>query len=345
MDQQNKKLITVLRDLCLQPGVSGSEAESGIVSLISAICRENGADSVSTDPEGNVVAVVGNGSRTVLLEAHLDEVGFEVAEIKAGGAISLLPCGVLKGDKVSGSAAFIVRTGAGGTVISDAEEGFSFLPSVPVLDVAIGDVVSFKRSFEQDGDTIVATALDNRIGCAVLLETVRACSEKRPEDVRTVFVFSPGEETDASSFTSVVGTYQPDLLFAVDAAYATPVDFEISEPLESIPVLGEGCAIQYKGKGFVIDPERIATLERIAHEQKIRVQRESVEGEKGRTNFSAFIKAGASAGAVINIPARDQHREKSTADIRDALEGVRLLRAIISDPAIVSELIRAVRLG
>ena len=323
-----------MQKLCLQPGISTRESSSGIVTLLSDMCTEYGADTVEVDADGNVVAVIGTGSKTILIEAHMDEVGFVITGIQSDGNASLSPYGVVNGEKIAGSQAYMLRTGSEGQLVFDQEAGLSFQPSVQGVQSQSGDLISFKRHFEQVDDTINATALDNRIGCAVLLETLRAYGEANAQDVRLVFVFTLGEETDTTSVKTAVATYAPDLFIVVDAAYATPVDFDFTTPEENIPTLGEGCAIQYKGQGFVVDPNKIAALEKIAKEQNIRVQRESVNGNRGKTNLTEFVAAGTSAGVVINIPTQNQHREISTTDVRDGIEAVRLLLAITSNSGI-----------
>ena len=342
MDAVTLTLRKTLKDLCLQPGISMHEHTSGIVALVTDLCKRCGADSVETDADGNVVATVGNGPLTVLLEAHLDEVGFEVSEVREDGAVSLLACGTVRGENIDGSEVYIVRTGTTGTLSFDPQsENILFLPSLPNAEIVPGDLVSFKRNFTEADGVIRATALDNRIGCAVLLETLHECKAVLPEGVRVVFVFSLEEETSNTSVKATVQKYNPDLFVVVDAAYASPVDFDVHEPEESIPVLGEGCAIQHKGVGFVVDPQRIAALERITSEQGIKIQRESVEGSRGRTNFTAFLAAGTDAGVVLNVPVQSQHRDISTTNPNDAVGAVALLLAIIGRQERIRSLIVA----
>ena len=87
--------------------------------------------------------------------------------------------------------------------------------------------------------------------------------------------------------------------------------------------------------GFAVDPQRIAALERVALEQGIKIQRESVEGSRGRTNFTAFLAAGTDAGVVLNVPVQSQHRAISTANPDDVMGVVALLIAIVSRPEYV----------
>lgn len=331
------EMAATLEILCKQPGISTHEHATGIVATVAALCGEYGAESVVIDDDGNVVATVGDGETILLLEAHLDEVGFEVTEVSSDGKARLSPCGVIKPAKIKGGSAYNVRTEAKGVLEVDELERVMFCPDVNT-DQRVGDVVSFTRSFVIKDTVVRATALDNRLGCVVLLETMRRFRASPRKDVRVVFVFSPGEETDTTCIRAAVARYAPDLFIVVDAAYALPVDFETRIPEESIPKLSDGCAIQHKGHGFVVAPKRIHALEKIAKKQNVRIQRESVEGDRGKTNFSHFLSAGVDAGVVINIPVQDQHRAVSTTDLRDAIEAARLLCAIANDAGHIIEI-------
>ena len=296
------------------------------------MCKQYGADMVEIDADGNVVATIGDGSITVLMEAHLDEVGFEVLKTNKGGALVLASCGNVDGENIDGAEAFILRSGANGMLMFNSQEDLIFFkPSVLNTETVSGELISFTRKFSNDSNIVRATALDNRIGCAVLFETLSEFKKVSPNDIRLVLVFSLGEETISSSLKAVVDKYKPDLFIVVDAAYAHPIDFEIAEPIENIPSLGDGCAIQHNGVGFAVSPQRIATLEKIASRQNIKTQRESVEGERGRTNFTAFLSAGADAGIVINVPVQFQHRDISATNLNDAVDAVSLLLEIVSN--------------
>jgi|GEM_PF-1801525 len=325
-------LSDTLKTLCLQPGITGRENETGIVSLIINMCKQYGADTVEIDTDGNVVATIGDGSTTVLMEAHLDEVGFEVLKTNKEGVYILSSCGNVDGENIDGAEAFLLRSGAKGILEFNSKEDFIFFKqSVLNTEAVSGDPISFTRKFSNDNNIVRATALDNRIGCAVLFETLRQFKMAPSEGVRLILVFSLGEETSSSSLKAVVDKYKPDLFIVVDAAYAHPIDFEIFEPKESIPSLGDGCVIQHKGVGFTIKPQRIVALAKIAKENDIKIQRESVGGDRGRTNFTAFLSAGVDTGIVINVPVQNQHRDISTTNLNDAVDAVKLLFKIVGN--------------
>lgn len=318
-----------LEKLCGQPGVSEYEAESGITDAILSMAKEINPQT-SIDGSGNVISVVGSGKRTIILEAHMDEIGFVVE--KVNGVATLSTRGIVKEEKIADSNAYVVGKDIAGIIKKKEDDGdFVFVPTDASKKALIqsGDIVALKRSFMQNGDLVTAGALDNRLGCATLLTVLRKAMESQLGENKLVFVFSTKEEVDASSFNEVITTYGGDFAIVVDAAYAQPVDFDINAPGVAIPIIGNGCAIQTSGKGFAIKEETIAIVERLAEENNIRTQRESAPQGLGKTNFTQMLAEGVREGAVINIPAKNQHNETGEASLFDAQEAVRLIEVII----------------
>ena len=86
------ELLKTLSELCAACGVSGNETAA---SAKAAACLKSYAD-VSTDPFGNVYGIVGTpeeNKQTLLLEAHIDEIGFIVTYITDEGFLKISACG------------------------------------------------------------------------------------------------------------------------------------------------------------------------------------------------------------------------------------------------------------
>lgn len=143
-------------------------------------------------------------------------------------------------------------------------------------------------------------------------------------------MFSRKEEVDKSSFKDVINFYPEAFTVVVDAAYAQPVEFNTNIPDVSIPVLGEGCAVQTKGKDFIILEDDILEIENIAKENNIKIQEERAPSGFGKTNLAKLQKQGVKRGVVINIPVRDQHQQVATTNLFDADEAIRLISEIVS---------------
>ena len=186
--------------------------------------------------------------------------------------------------------------------------------------------MDYERFFELKNNIITATALDNRIGCAAIIELMKEV--KIPKDLTVITVFSTEEEKDCSTVGNVASEYKPNFAVIVDAAYAKPI--EIDSDQTSIPELGKGCTIQHLGKNFIVSRSVIQKFEELAKNNNIKSQPEIPLPDTGRTNFPQLEKAGIRTG-VINIPARNQHTPKSQMNINDATEVIKLLRAVIKN--------------
>ena len=84
-------MIDLLKRLCNAKGVSGRE--DSICSLISDEMKPL-SDNVYIDKNNNVIAQVGDvGKHNIMLDAHLDEIGFVVTYIDEKGFLKVSPCG------------------------------------------------------------------------------------------------------------------------------------------------------------------------------------------------------------------------------------------------------------
>lgn len=330
-----ESLRNTLKGLCLQAGVSGFERECGISGFLFDIVKTVNSRT-EFDSFGNIVSRIGYGAKTVIVEAHMDEVGFVVKDIdEAAARIHIGSKGIIKGEKIGNSGAYVVGKQISGTIVSG--DGMFFFETGKGSDssrIEKGDIVAFNRHFSlKESDVIEANSLDNRIGCSVLLEVMREMASNIPEHITLVFIFSTKEEVDRSDFSDAIRNYGGDFAIVVDAAYAQPVDFDMTEnPDVEIPVLGEGCAMQLRGKGFEVEGRVLRYIEETAATEGIRLQRESAPKGFGKTNLAKMLSQGVKAGAVINVPVQDQHQQLSSVSVSDAAGAVLLILALLKRP-------------
>ena len=321
-------LLKNLEKLCKQSGVSEYEKESGISMFLFELVK-NINPNTNIDSVGNIVSIVESlGGKTILLEAHMDETGFLVNKIN--GNIILLPQGIIKGEKVSENNVLVVGKNIKGKITISLENDFIFTPQneTDSEKIKVGDIVAFQRSFINDGSDIKASALDNRIGCSVLIELLSNAIKKKNRN-KLIFIFSAKEEVDRSHFKEIIDSYRNAFAIVVDAAYAQPVEFDVNAPDVLIPVLGSGCAVQTKGKGFVVLEKDIENIKKIAKENGIKIQEERAPDGFGKTNLAKMLKQGIERGVVINVPVRDQHHQLATTSFLDAIEAVKLISKMI----------------
>jgi endoglucanase len=189
--------------------------------------------------------------------------------------------------------------------------------------VGIGDVACFDRPMVAVGDHLTSKAMDDRIGCAVLVQTLRDL-ETTPHDV--YFVFSTQEEVGLrGAMTSAYGI-SPDVGIAVDVTRSG----DTPEPSAKMATrLDGGPAIKVKDSGMLATPWVKDWMVRTAEAHDIPYQLEVLAG--GTTDARAIqtTQAGIPAGC-LSIVTRYVHSPSETVSYDDVLNGVRLLVAMLS---------------
>ena len=157
----------------------------------------------------------------------------------------------------------------------------------------------FRSSFGAVGDRLFAPNLDDRIGCAVLIQTLREL-ENSPHELLAVFTVQ--EEVGARGATTAGYGLEPEIILAIDVT-ATG-DFPQATPMEV--ALGNGPAIKIMDRRMIAHPKVRGWLESTAQAQDIPYQLEVLE--YGSTDASAvqISRAGVPAGTV-SIPCRYVH--------------------------------------
>jgi len=229
-----------LKDLLLTPGTSGGEQQ------IQSVVRNFAtmfADDVSTDIQGNVLATVNpDGRRTILLDAHCDQIGLIVRHIDSFGFLRVNPIGgwdmqILLGQRM------LVHTASGpipGVIarkpihLLDPEER-KVVPKMKEVWVDIGSTSeSETRSVVSIGDFITpepclrelrngrlaGVAMDDRTGIWVIMNALKKVAAQNPA-AKVVAVSSVQEEIGLRGATTSSFTVNPDVAIAVDVTHAT----------------------------------------------------------------------------------------------------------------------------
>ncbi len=315
-------------------GPSGSEG--GVRDVIRREA-EGAGRTVSVDPLGNLIVTRkgSGGGKRVMLAAHMDEIGIVVSHVDEQGFLRFSNIGGLRALNLAGGR---VRF-ADGTVGVIGLERLEDPSRVPHLDrfyidvgaagrgsvgVRVGDTASFVRPLERAGSRLVAKAMDDRVGCAVLLETLRLLEDSRHE---IHFVFTVQEEVGLRGATTSGYGVAPDLAVAVDvtATGDTPECFPMAM------ALGKGPAIKVRDSGLLAHLGVREWLLRAAAAAGIPSQLEVLEG--GATDAAAIqmTRSGVPSGCV-SIPTRYLHTPSEMVDLTDVTGAVKLLVAALSGP-------------
>lgn len=266
-------------------------------------------DEVKTDRFGNLVALKrGTGAgRRVMLSAHMDTIGAIAMNISEKGLIHLEPVGGLKAWHAIGQRV-VWGSGVVGVLqhepVDEAKEiAFKKLwcdigatsREEALENLRLGEMCTVVGEIQQMGDCLTGPGLDNRAGCAVLLEVaghLEACAH----DV--CFVFTSQGETGPRGAGAAAFGVDPDLAFVVDVAAAGDVP---KAPRVDVK-LGKGPAIKLKDGNYMGHVGMIDLVRRVAEAHAIPLQTEIAAGSN-----DAQVVSVAGQGvptAVIDIPAR-----------------------------------------
>lgn len=295
-------------------------------------------DYISVDPLGNLIAGITSKAKSgkkVMLSAHMDEIGVMVTYVDEKGFCRFTNLGGVGLLNCVGSRVHFAN-GVTGVIGLERRSDDSRLPNFDQLyldvgatgredcTVKVGDAAGFARAFEEHGDRLIAKTMDDRVGCAILIETLKTL-RRTPHEV--AFVFSVQEEVGLRGAGVSAYGLEPDLGIAVDvtATGDTPkgLKMEVS--------LGKGPAIKVRDSGMLADPRIKNLLMRRAQEAKIPYQLEVLE--RGTTDAASMqLARGGVPVGCISIPCRYVHTASETVDLRDVQNAVKLLVETLEKP-------------
>jgi endoglucanase len=321
---------TVIKQLTEAFGPSGYETE--VTGLIKTMVEEY-VDEIKTDVLGNLFAIKkgSQDGRTIMFAAHTDEIGIVVTHIDDKG---FLRFGNVGGVGISTLVGNRVRF-AGGAVGAIYQEKGSWKELTidklyidigaenkeeALQKVKLGEFGIFHREFEDLGDRLIAKSMDDRVGCAVLIDALKKI--RNPKNT-LYFVFTSQEEVGLRGARTAAYGLEPDLGIALDVTLTG----DMPEARRMEVSLGKGAAIKVKDSSLITHPKVKDLLVNLAEENKIPYQMEVLEA--GGTDAGAIhvTKAGVPSGA-ISIPTRYVHSPSEMVDIRDVKACVDLVVAL-----------------
>jgi endoglucanase len=331
-----KSLIQKLTEI---PGPSGYEAQ-----IRNAIRDElkSYADEIRVDNLGNLIVRKGqrlDGGLRIMLSAHVDEIGVMVTHVDERGFLRFLPLGGVRPQSCLGGRVRFMN-GAMGVIGAEQLSNPTSTPAFEQLyidtgvgkrqdsKVGIGDVAVFERPFLDLGQRWVAKAMDDRVGVAILMETLRELHQSQLSSPHEFyFVFSSQEEVGLRGATTAAFGIDPDVGLAVDVTAVGDTPQGIAMDV----ALGKGPAIKVRDQRILADPRVVDWMVKTAEKARLPFQLEILK--LGSTDASAIqlTRAGVLAGC-LSIPCRYVHTPSEMVDQQDVENAVKLMVALLSKP-------------
>ncbi|MBS3906249.1 MAG: M20/M25/M40 family metallo-hydrolase [Syntrophaceae bacterium] len=260
MKQKNQMMLERFQKLVEIPGGSGFEEK--VIEFVSAELKKNLSD-VSIDPMGNVIGKIGKGRRSVMVCVHTDEMCLLVKYIDPRGYIffdinGMFDERVLLSTKVDICSEKGIYTGVVGVKnrhLMTAEDlkrpisvselwidvGAESAEEVREWGIEIGDPIVYHPHFQSVGkDTIISKSIDNRAGCAILIDLAERMKKERI-DYQLFLVAAVQEEVGSRGAKVAAQALEPDMAIVVDTV---PAADPITPPQLATDECGKGPVIR-----------------------------------------------------------------------------------------------------
>ena len=348
------RLARDLRDLMLIPGLSGHEERVAV--LVRARLGEAEVAS-RVDRLGNVISTLPGDPEmpSVMIFAHMDQLGFVVRKVEDDGLIRVERLGGVSERAMAAQS--VVLTGSKGDLpgiimnkahhatgqdekyrVLTAPEiridtGHGSKAAVHAAGVQIGTPVVYRPSYQAlAGERIAGTSVDDRAGCAVLLELARGMVGR--ESGPTVhLVWSVQEEFNLRGAVVAAQVLQPDIALQIDLMLACDTP-DMADRGEMALGGGPGISLySFHGRGtlngVIPHPALVRLIEETAVAQGIPLQRSAQVGVLTDLSYVQTIGAGVAA-LDVGFPMRHSHSPNESCDLRDLVHLTNLLTAALA---------------
>ena len=270
----------------------------------------------------------GDSDYTLLIDAHIDEVGFIVTHISENGFLTVQKCGGID-----------VRHLPSKTVTIHSKEKFTgIFCSVPphltkgdeipenITDykidtmlgikakelISVGDFVTYKASSaDMLGGLLTGKSFDNRAGACVTLELAKRL-KNRNLPISVKFLLSDAEELGLRGAVTSAYSIDADEALVIDVSFGNAPDISIFESGK----LGDGAMI---GISPILNRTISDKLISLAKENQIKYQTEVMGGRTSTNADVISVSRGGIPTGLISIPLRNMHTDCEVIDINDII--------------------------
>lgn len=314
-------------------GPSGQEHDvaSYIISEIKPF-----VDEITVDKLGTVIARKKGDGPKVMIAGHMDQIGMMVTDVDDKGFVRLTNVGGIN-PYISHGERVIFKDGTIGVVYAEqtAEMGKLKLDKLYVdigckdkeeanKIVNIGDVCVYQSNFNENEHTISVGALDDRIGCFVMMEALKELKDVKND---CYFAFTVQEEVGIRGGKTSAYAINPDVGLAIDITSSGDMPgskrFKIS--------LHEGVAIKVRDNSLLSHPKVNDKLVETCKTNELKYQMEVLEFGGTDAGGISLTREGIPA-SCISIPTRYAHSAHETVSKDDVQAAITLLARVLETP-------------
>ena len=330
----------LLKELCLLNGTSGDEknVRDFIISRLPDDCD------YTVDPLGNLI--VNKKGETepknkVALFAHMDEVEFIVTYITDEGFVNVASVGGIDNSALFGKKLTIndcVGVAGAKAIHQCSSDEAKKIPEITDVSVdfgfenreeaekyiSLGDFGYFKSDFVEFGsDMIKSKALDDRLGCGIMLEFLQEKSK-----FNYTCVFTVQEEVGTRGATASAYTVKPDYAIVIETTTAS--DIPDTPENKKVCKVGKGAVVSFMDRGTIYNKDLYKKAREIADKNGILNQTKTVVA--GGNDASAIHKsAGGIKTVAVSLPCRYIHSSASVGSKADMESVKALTKALLEE--------------
>lgn len=333
------QMLDRLKELCLIDGISGDEN-----AVRDYICREIiGHAEFRIDNLGNVIAFK-KGKNTpknkIMISAHMDEVGMIVNFINSDGTLKVSAVGGVDPRVVFGRQVFVGKNKINGVIGAKAvhnltadEKDTAVTFDKMYVDIgcenkeeaekliSLGDSVTFSSEFLEFGDGFVkGKAIDDRAGCAVMLEMI-----KQDLEYDTYFTFVVQEEIGLRGSRCAAFSVEPDYAIVIEST--TAADIPSASGADRVCELKKGPVVSFMDRSTIYNKELYNLAFECAKELEIPCQTKTrVAG--GNDAGAIHLSKGGVKTIAVSVPTRYLHSPSCVINKEDYFNTLKLVKAL-----------------
>jgi endoglucanase len=332
----------ILRQLSEAMGVSGAENE--VRRVILDLIKPH-VDDIQTDTLGNVLAFkkgTASNGLTVMLDAHMDEVGLMVTGYTSDGMLKVEAIGGLDDRILPGIRVRVGPHKLPGVIgvkpvhlLENSERDTVIKIGSMRVDIGvsskeaaqskapIGTRIGFETPFVDLGQTVRGKAFDDRAGCAVLVHILQG--ERFPFDLAGVFTVQ--EEVGLRGAGVAAHAVKPDIAFVLEGTICD--DLPKEDDVSPTTVLGAGPALSVMDRSVIYDARLNRLITATADELGIPYQFKQ-PGIGGTDGGSINLSEAGVPVAALSVPCRYIHSPAAILSKKDYQNTIRLLRETLA---------------
>lgn len=323
------------------PSASGHEnaIRSYLMKKIKPYCRD-----MTVDKFGNLIIHKKGKKPSVMLVAHMDEVGLMVRKINNDGTLAVSAVGGIevlaclnqkvilhpKGKKPLMGVVSTAKLSAGEEITELPKKDDLFVDTglnkqeILKRGIEVGTFVEFEKRAHYLGseDYIMGKAADDRVGCYILLELIKKMRQFKGE---IYFVFTVQEEVGLYGAKTSVYNINPEWSLVLDVLDANDLGADITRSLGKGPILS------------IMDSQTLSNaclndnIKAIAKKKKLSVQLGVTEFGMTDALYISLSKGGIPT-SILGVPVRNVHTGIGIVHKRDIMHAIGLIEELLKHP-------------